>query len=102
MTGSPPVPSGFDVLFVLFYRTRGQTTGQTTGQTPGRTAGRTALLGWRIGAFFAGAVLGLGGIFLEISWLVIAALFVLLGGFALRASPFRDSGSQEREPPIHQ
>ena len=98
MTGSPPVPSGFDVLFALFYRTRGQ----TTGKTPGRTAGRTALLEWRVGAFFAGAVLGLGGIFLEIAWLVIAALFVLLGGFALRASPVRDSGSQEREPPIHE
>jgi hypothetical protein len=86
------------VLFALFHRTRGQTDGQTAGQT----AGRTALLEWRIGAFFAGAVLGLAGIFLEISWLVIAALFALLGGFALRALPVRDSGSQEREPPIHE
>ncbi len=83
------------MLFALFHRTRGQ----TDGQTDGRTAGRTALLEWRIGAFFAGAVLGLAGIFLEISWLVTAALFVLLGGFALRALPVRDSGSQEREPP---
>ncbi len=82
------------MLFALFHRTR--------GQTDGPTVGRTALLEWRIGAFFTGAVLGLGGIFLEISWLVIAALFVLLGGFALRALPVRDSGSQEREPPIHE
>ncbi len=78
------------MLFALFRRTRGQ------------TAGRTALLEWRIGVFFAGAVLGLAGIFLEISWLVTGALFVLLGGFALRALPVRDSGSQEREPPIQE
>ena len=82
------------MLFALFHRTR--------GQTAGPAAGRNALLEWRIGAFFAGAVLGLAGIFLEISWLVTAALFVLLGGFALRALPVRDSGSQEREPPIHE
>ncbi len=86
------------MLFALFHRTRGQ----TAGQTDGRTAGHTALLAWRIAAFFAGAVLGLAGIFLEISWLVIAALVVLLGGFALRALLVRDSSSQEREPPIHE
>ncbi len=90
------------MLFALFHRTTGQTDGPTDGRTDRRTAGRTALLEWRIGAFFAGAVLGLAGIFLEISWLVTAALFVLLGGFALRALPARDSGSQEREPPIHE
>ncbi len=78
------------MLFALFHRTTGQ------------TDGRTALLEWRIGVFFAGAVLGLAGIFLEISWLVIAALVVLLGGFALRALLVRDSSSQEREPPIHE
>ncbi len=86
------------MLFALFHRTGGQ----TAGQTDGRTAGRTALLEWRIGVFFAGAVLGLAGIFLEISWLVTAALVVLLGGFALRALPVRDSDSQEREPPVHE
>jgi len=94
------------VLFALFHRTREQTAGQADGQadgrTDGRTAGRTALLEWRIRAFFAAAVLGLAGIFLEIFWLVTAALVVLLGGFALRALLVRDSGSQEREPPIHE
>ena len=82
------------MLFALFHRTR--------GQTDGRTAGGTALLEWRIGVFFAGAVLGLAGVFLEISWLVTAALVVLLGGFALRGLLVRDSGSQEREPPINE
>jgi len=98
------------VLLVLFHRTTGQTDGQTDGQTEGqadgqadgRTAGRTALLEWRIRAFFAAAVLGLAGIFLEIFWLVTAALVVLLGGFALRALLVRVSGSQEREPPVHE
>ena len=80
------------MLFALFHRTR--------GQTDGRTAGGTALLEWRIGVFFAGAVLGLAGLFLEISWLVTAALVVLLGGFVLRALLVRDSSSQEREPPL--
>ena len=86
------------MLFALFHRMREKTDGQTDGQT----AGRTAPLEWRIGAFFAAAVLGLAGIFLEISWLVTAALVVLLGGFALRALLVRVSGSQEREPPVHE
>ncbi len=62
-----------------------------------RKAG-AALLEWRIAAFFFGAVLGLAGIFLNISWLVAVALVVLLVGVALRMAPARDSGSEEQEP----
>ena len=63
-----------------------------------RTIGNVILLQWRIGAFFLGAVLGLGGIFLDISWLVTVALVVLLGGVVLRMLAARDSGSSEQEP----
>ena len=63
-----------------------------------RTVGNVVLLEWRIGAFFLGAVLGLGGIFLDIPWLVTAALVVLLGGVVLRMLAARDSASSEREP----
>ncbi len=41
-------------------------------------------LEWRLRIFGAGAVLGLAGIFLDISWLVTAALVVLIGGVAMR------------------
>ena len=67
-----------------------------------RTRGSTAPLDWRIGAFFLGAVLGLAGIFLNISWLVSAALIVLLGGVALRRWAVRDSESEEQEPTMHE
>ena len=67
-----------------------------------RTRRSTALLDWRIGAFFLGAVLGLAGIFLNISWLVTTALIVLLGGIALRGLAARDSGSEEQEPTTHE
>ena len=73
------------MLLSLFHRTRG-----------------TALLDWRIGAFFLGAVLGLAGIFLNISWLVSAALIVLLGGVALRRLADPDSESEEQEPTMHE
>ena len=63
-----------------------------------RTRCNVVLLQWRIGAFFLGAVLGLGGIFLDISWLVTAALVVLLGGVVLRMLAARDSASSEQEP----
>ena len=63
-----------------------------------RTVGNVVLLEWRIGAFFLGAVLGLGGIFLDIPWLVTAALVVLLGGVVLRMLAASDSASSEREP----
>ena len=63
-----------------------------------RTRGNIVLLQWRIGAFFLGAVLGLGGIFLDISWLVTVALVVLLGGVVLRMLAARDSASSEQEP----
>ncbi len=63
-----------------------------------RIGGNTALLEWRVGVFFLSAVLGLAGIFLENSWLVTAALVVLMGGLALRAFVARDSGAEEIEP----
>lgn len=53
---------------------------------------RAALLRWRIWAFFLGAALGLAGIFLDVSWLVTAALIVLLVGFVLRLSAAGDAG----------
>lgn len=56
------------------------------------------LLRLRIGLFFLGAVLGLAGIFLDLNWLVTAALIVLLSGVALRMAPARDPGSGEEEP----
>ena len=67
-----------------------------------RTRGSTALLDCRIGAFFLGAVLGLAGIFLNISWLVSLALIVLLGGVALRRWADPDSESEEQEPTTHE
>lgn len=60
--------------------------------------GGATLLTWRIGAFFLGAVLGLMGIFLSISWLVTTALVVLLGGVVLRVAPAREPGSGDQEP----
>jgi hypothetical protein len=63
-----------------------------------RIRGNVGLLQWRIGAFFLGAVLGLGGIFLDMSWLVTVALVVLLGGVVLRMLAARDSASSEQEP----
>ncbi len=56
------------------------------------------LLTWRIRAFFLGAVLGLAGIFLNIPWLVTAALVVLLVGMVLRRALARHPGSGEQEP----
>ena len=63
-----------------------------------RTGGGNALLEWRIGAFFLGAVLGLAGIFLDVSWLLTAALVVLLGGVALRRLAAREPASGQQEP----
>ncbi|MEE8146597.1 MAG: hypothetical protein V3T24_03240 [Longimicrobiales bacterium] len=57
-----------------------------------------ALLEWRIWVFFLGAVLGLAGIFLDISWLVTTALVVLVGGVVVRGLAVRSSGSEEQEP----
>ncbi len=59
---------------------------------------RAVLLRWRIWAFFLGAVLGLAGIFLDVSWLVTAALIVLLVGFVLRLSAAGDAGPGGKEP----
>jgi hypothetical protein len=80
--GPPRSTNGSEVFLSLWQRTRGN----------------LARLPWRIGAFFLGAVLGLGGIFLDISWLVTAALIVLLGGVVLRMLAARDSVSSEQEP----
>ena len=82
MNGPPRARNGSEVLLSLWQRTRGG----------------VALLEWRIGAFFIGAVLGLGGIFLDSAWLVTAALVVLLAGVVLRMLAARDSASSEREP----
>ena len=57
-----------------------------------------ACLEWRIRAFFLGAVLGLAGIYFEISWLLIGGLVVLLGGMALRFLPVRGPDAEKREP----
>ena len=55
-------------------------------------------LGWRIGAFFLGAVVGLAGIFLDNPWLVTAALIVLLVGVAVRDLV---TLSKSTAPPTH-
>ena len=55
----------------------------------------TALLAWRIRVFFLGAVLGLAGIFLNMSWLVTVALLVLLGAMLLRTLAARDPGAEK-------
>ena len=57
-----------------------------------------AFLELRIGAFFLGAVLGLAGIFLDRSWLVTAALVVLLVGVTLRVRRGRDPPEVDQEP----
>ena len=61
------------------------------------TGVRAEFLRWRIGAFLLGAILGLTGIFLDLSWLVTVALVVLLGGVLLRRIPSNDTW--EEEPP---
>ena len=48
--------------------------------------------------FFLGATLGLAGIFMDLSWLVVAGMVVLLVGVLLRALPEGDSDSGESEP----
>ena len=60
--------------------------------------GGSARLEWRIRAFSLGAVLGLAGVYLDVSWLLTATLIVLAGGMALRVWPARDSESEEQEP----
>jgi hypothetical protein len=52
----------------------------------------------RIWAFFLGAALGLAGIFLDISWLVTAALIVLAGGVLLRVWAVRASRGANASP----
>ena len=67
-----------------------------------RTKANRAFLELRIGMFFVGATLGLAGIFLDTSWLVITALIVLLGGVALLGLAARNAGSREQEPTTHE
>ncbi|MCH8811777.1 MAG: hypothetical protein IID07_08095 [Gemmatimonadetes bacterium] len=66
------------------------------------TGGSGAFLEWRIGAFSLSAALGLAGIFLDVAWLVMAALIVLIGGLALRALMARDAGSTEQESTVRE
>lgn len=64
-----------------------------------RRAGRgAASIQWRLRAFALGAVLGLAGIFLDASWLLAAALIVLLGAMALRWLPSDEADSDDQEP----
>ncbi len=67
-----------------------------------RTKRSGALLELRVGAFLLGAVLGLVGIYLNISWLVTIAMIVLLVGILLRGLAARDSGSAKQEPTTHE
>ena len=67
-----------------------------------RMKGSGALLKLRIGAFLLGAVLGLLGIYLNISWLLTTAMIVLLVGILLRGLTARDSGSAKQEPTMHE
>jgi hypothetical protein len=45
---------------------------------------RTAHLQWRVRLFGIGGGLGLGGVWLDSSWLIYAALIALFAGVALR------------------
>ena len=58
----------------------------------------SARLEWRISAFFLGAVLGLAGIYLDVSWLLTAALIVLFAGVVLRRWPAQDAESEDEGP----
>lgn len=49
--------------------------------------GSSAHLPWRVRLFWIGAVLAMVGIYLERSWLVWAAIVVLLAGISLRFVP---------------
>ena len=60
--------------------------------------GESLRLKWRIWAFFLGAVLGLTGIYLEVSWLLTVALVVLFGAAAHRVWPAHDADSEEEGP----
>ena len=52
----------------------------------------------RVWTFVVGAVLALGGMFLEKRWLVGVAIVVLVGGFGLRfLSPGREDPTEEGE-----
>ncbi|MEX1257090.1 MAG: hypothetical protein WEG36_05675 [Gemmatimonadota bacterium] len=60
-----------------------------------RRSGEPAqLLDWKVRIFAIGAGLALGGMILDIGWLVTSAIVVLLAGFALRFLP---SEVQEEE-----
>ena len=81
-SGRPRARTGSEVLLSAVHR-----------------AGRgAASLQWRLRVFFLGAVLGLAGIFLDASWLLAAALIVLLGGTALRWLPSDEADSEDQEP----
>ena len=47
-------------------------------------------LAWRVRLMGVGAVLGLAGIYFDASWMLNAAIGVLLVGFALRFLPAHD------------
>lgn len=55
----------------------------------------TPWLAFKVGAFTAGAVLALAGIYFQSDWMIWAAIGVLFLGFGVRFLPHPDSG----EPP---
>lgn len=61
-----------------------------------RTAG--PWLEWKVRLFTVGAVLALGGMFLDESWLVYLAIAVLAAGVALRFVTPRPTPPDEDEP----
>ena len=79
------------MLLALFHRTG-------AGTPFHRMGAGTALLEWRIGAFFLGAVFGLAGIFLDNSWFVTAALIALLVGVVIGRLAAREAAPEEQEP----
>lgn len=54
---------------------------------------------WRIRLFGVGGVLGLGGIFLEMSWLVTSAVVVLMAGLGIRFLPGMGPVDEEDDEP---
>jgi len=64
-------------------------------QRDGRN-GPERFLEWRVRLFVVGAGLALGGMMLEIGWLVTAAVVVLLAGIAIR---FISLDTPDQDPP---
>ena len=59
----------------------------------GDHSGKLGHLHWRIRLFAIGAGLAIGGIAFDSSWLIYAAILVLVAGMALRFAPETDTGA---------